>query len=227
MAPGLWRIALEPLRGWKPIFQRHQTLVIVLVTLLAFSVGMPLTARPIIWQPIVINGLLYGTGLVGVIGTSWYYARRRVILEVTSEHLTLIVIPPAGSGGRSHRWPRGKVGRVGLNASNGKVAIHIVGQDMIDLFVSPNREVANWVAEMVNAAVHGGVHGNVPREMTVPAPPPASKWGLRIAAGLSIALGLSGVILFLMSYPGALCLMLSAAIPVGIAYGTQEKDFYF
>ena len=108
--------------------------------------------------------------------------------------------------------------------------VRITGRDYVDIFVSPHREVTEWVARTIDDALRGTAQVDAP----VPDAPRAYDGARTRRSRVALmALGMfmitAGVTMLLQGFPWTVpgvYVLIFAAAPFGLAFGTREKEFY-
>jgi len=233
---GILRLVVPPVPSFRLLGRGYLIASIVLIAIPSVMTVAYLIAPGGAWGAVLGNWIMYGGVLAIVLARARYRLSRRIVFEVTPEHL--IFSRPGAGGGSNAAWPRHRILAVKRNAYSGLLLLRIAGEDTREFYVSPDRRVTEWVAKTLDEALHEDVpplasmacaptaapHGpaSVP-----PAAAPQRGSGVTIALGV---LALIGAVSFFL-FGGAWCAivelgLLLAAIPAGIAFGTQDKDFY-
>ena len=227
------RVVVPRVPGWRRLGAGFFVGGAVLAVFLTIIVATSYRAGD--WAALVINGILYGGGLVWVVLAARYRLRRRVVLEVTRDAVAATHL----SGGKPRRrveWPRAKVLEIKLNSSNGKLIVRIAGADFVEMYLGPNRELNAYVAEVLAAAL---------REPVRPASSDAGSesdtgtegsfdgvrsraWRrvLLVIAGVMLTAGIVLMVVPVTAAPLGFYLLVFASAPAGIALGTRERAFY-
>ncbi len=149
-----------------------------------------------------------------------------VSLEVTPFAFRLAVAGPFGT--RRSTWPRSALTEAHVNAFNHRLVLRIEGQDRLELDVGPNAAFAERVMHEVIASMT--VIPVAPRHLQTVAdspddslpPSPLRTVLLRSSAALFAAallcLALVPIASFYLTFASIAC--------VGIAFGTQRKDYW-
>ncbi len=223
--PTCTRVAVAPTPGWWPIFHvcRWPGLFICfgLVVLLCNIPALPRSD----WPPLLLNVGLYLLMLLALLAWGYIRTRRRIAFEVTPGALVLTVIPPIGSPSAT-AWRRHELREVRYSPINGKVLVRVTGKDLLEIFVSTNRRVAEHVGDSVGAALRDTPAGDFPPDALPLAPIEASR-GQRVRRRIAIAAcvvlaGAAVAMMFLV--PMAMWPYLF--IPAGIMLGTQKKEYW-
>jgi hypothetical protein len=160
----------------------------------------------------------------------WTRLSRRVALELSESELSIAHLARGGRVVSRTSWPRHHVGGAKYNSSSRKLTIRIIGINLVDVYVSPNRIVTEWVARVLDDALRE-IPVSTDRATTNVraglAPAISRSWPRAVAYAIAVALVLSGVALFFTPLaPLGVYVMLLSAAPVGLALGTQEKEYY-
>lgn len=191
----------------------------VLLALVVFSAALGMSGRDPGW---IVGVGMYGAPLLIVIAFALRRLTERVVLAVTHDKFSLARVSP-GSVGQAAVYPLSRVG-VNVNRYNSKLAIH-TGLDLIELDVAPDSRVTEEVMRFLQAAIT-----DPPSEAPGPIAPLAqapSDHGLLIACG--VGCGVFALLLLLLGSPWAMLAWLPLLVgmfPLGIAFGTQKKDFW-
>jgi hypothetical protein len=229
-----FRLVVPPVPAWHLLPRAYLNGFLVLVGLVASNVVPPLLHRPPQWDnvlpPLIVDALF----VTCFVSMAYYRLYRWAAFEITAERFRFI--PWGVLGGASlGDWPRVDVVEARANAFNGKLILRIRGQDPIEIFVSANRRVAQFVAEKLAEAL---ARSYEPAPLSAqPATPtvfavnrlPACWQRTATSAAIYAMLALLPVVWCMWPTVGLLLLgtVILAAIPLGICLGTQRKDFYF
>jgi hypothetical protein len=214
----LVRVVLPPVLRVRNLSKGYFIGAAVLLALLMFSTAIGLSGRDPGW---IVGVGLYGAPLLILIAFGFQRLAERIVLTITRDDFSLVRVSP-GSAGRAAVYPLGRVS-VNVNRYNGKLAIH-TGLDLIELDIGATR-VTEEVAQFLQAAI-----ADPPRVPPAPIAPMArneSARGLLIACG--VGCGVFALLLLLLGAPwSGLCVvpLLIAMVPLGIAYGTQKKEYW-
>jgi hypothetical protein len=171
---------------------------------------------------------MYGGVLFAVMLLAAYRLHRRLVFELDARQLVVRSSLPWLAGTRA--WPRERMADIRVNRSNGKLLVHVTGQGFVDIYASANREVTQHVADVLVQALRTPP-AETALETVIERPPRRRASRFARAAGVvafatmfaaSLALMFAGSI---WAVPGVY-LMLFSVVPLGIAFGTQEKEFY-
>ena len=227
------RVVVPPVPGWRRLGAGFFVGGAVLAVLLTIIVATSYRAGD--WAALVINGILYGGGLVWVVLAARYRLRRRVVLEVTRDAVAATHL----SGGKPRRrveWPRAKVLEIKLNSSNGKLIVRIAGADFVEMYLGPNRELNAYVAEVLAAALlepvrpassDAGSESDTGTEGSFDGVR-SRAWRrvLLVIAGVMLTAGIVLMVVPVTAAPLGFYLLVFASAPAGIALGTRERAFY-
>lgn len=230
--PGCLRITIPPTPGWTHLSRRFHIAFALLVAWMAVVVAIMLPAVRAGGSGEVIafavNLGFYGLGLAGMLAHAWERLHHRIVIEVNNRTVTMTVLSRRREL-RHTEWARSEVGEAKYNVSNGKLLIRIIGCDLLEVFVGPNRQVTEWVAQTLNEALQApytSPPSATPRRSSIP--PPMKRGPMRTAMFLFAALlATTGIAVFFTPIaPLGIYLLMSAVAPIGIALGTQEKKYY-
>ena len=235
------RVVVPPVPSWRRLGAGFFVGGAILAVFLAIIVAASYGAGE--WAPLVFNGIPYGGGLLWVILAARYRLRRRIALEVTGATVSATYLT-GRRGVRRMEWPREKVAEIKLNSSSGKLIVRVAGVAFVELYLGPNRELNAYVAETLAGALREPLRARpvdpAPEDDAAQAPADVgttgpSRDGVRsrttrrwlLAAAAVMAVGGGSMMFFEPPLgPPGFYLLLFAAAPVGIAMGTQDKDFY-
>ena len=154
---------------------------------------------------------------------------RRLIFELDARELRVRSSLPTTRG--PYIWPRAQITEIKLNRSDGKLLIRAMGQEMVNLYTGPRIEVTEWLAQRLTEALHAPVEPVV--ELPPLSPPEGaphiSRRGRAILLYIWAFMIVAGVVMTFLGFPWVvigLYVVILACAPVGIALGTQEKEFY-
>jgi hypothetical protein len=224
------RLHIPPVPGWKQLgrglFVAIGTVGAIVITFVIVAVrNYPFGDA----APFFANAAMYGAVMIILALVAWERVHRRIVIEITPRTLRIARLVRGRPSG-AYAWPRERVREVKFSRGNGKLLIRIAGADMVELFVSPKHEVTEWVAKTLNEAIHAGApvttHSR-PQEWTDNSPPPMPRGPARTALlAVAVAIALLGVIMVIKFGPPAIYIVLAAIVPVGIAMGSQKKEFW-
>jgi hypothetical protein len=226
---GLW-VVVPPVPSLRYLVKSHGWAVIPLGVALTLATTTFFFQSPA-HEPAVLPLIgFYGSLFVLVTWHAWRRLRTRTVFRVTHDELTITLMSPGGRG-RTVTWPRREVTDVKVNSYSGQLLVRAHGREMVEYKLSPSREVTEWVAEAVNAAVIDGKFepdagdAGPTKLLTTPFATGRAR-SILSAAGTCLVLG--GALLLLVPgiQPFGLLLMIVAAVPLGMALGTQNKEFY-
>ena len=230
-SPSAFRVAVQPTWGWGSVFAAYQKAAIVFFVLLALSVLTVLTQAPLEWPALAANALIYGMPLVIIATVVHARLRRRVVFEVTPDRVSYATLWPSGRG-ETMSWPRERIGYAKLNPYDHKMTLQIIGLDLLQVWISPKREVTEFVANKLDEALRTmprepiPVGGGMPLPLLAVRSRSLPRWAAFV---ISILMACGGVALIAnqaaVAPLGAYLLLLSP-FPIGIAYGTQPKKFW-
>jgi hypothetical protein len=181
---------------------------------------------------IIVMMLLYGGGFLALCSYAFRRLYWRTIFQVTPETLAIQRFDGREIRGGGRSWPRSQVIEVKLNRFTGLLLIRIVGRDFVEVYVSPNKQATQWVAEQIALALSSIAISNQrvkPSPITVEDLPMKPGPARTVLVAIATCLGAIG--LFLLFFGGpfsslSFFLFLVAAVPAGIALGHQDKQFY-
>lgn len=176
---------------------------------------------------------MYGGILVLLFGLAWRKLSQAKIIELDSSKFTVERVSRSGKVLSRVSWPRHLIGGAKYNVSSGKMVVRIIGIDMLDIEISRNRQVTEYVARSVDVALQEiPAVGHSPQtgshRPVTSASPPLRRGRARTALiATSTVLCLAGAaMLFTSIAPAGFYLMLASIAPLGIALGTQPRDSY-
>jgi hypothetical protein len=201
-----------------------------------------LTAIVLAWIGALVNSLIHGDGgllpgmlsnvacygiaLLGVLLLAYARLHRWTTFTVTADRL-LLNMRTASRGGRTTSWPRGRIGQVRALTDRGKISIQIISEDLLEVFVSPKESEIRLVARTLDEALATKLEPSQAVSSPAPARPVvprrARKW-----RPVEIAVAMVGAVIFMASIyiPALFFVMVVAAIPLGLWFGTQDKEYY-
>jgi hypothetical protein len=225
--PGAVRVAVPPVPSWKHLGLAFHGSAAVLLAIVGgwLYAGFVLRAAPP--DVVVLNAIIYSLPLLIIAAVAAVRLRRRVVLSVTRSSVAVGVLQGHGTG-RWVTWPRAKVTQIKINPYNGKLLIRVSGEDLVERYIGPSREANQAVADALAAALRDVPVGE-DESPGAPADPAALRTRRRVLIGTGVALLLTALGLLLMPFPFpvlAFYVLLASAVPFGILYGTQDKQFY-
>lgn len=183
----------------------------------------------------LIEFVFYGAITAVIVLRAFYHLRRHIILQIDANDLSLFRV----HGTRpviQARWPRSAISDVHLNRSNDRLRFRIKGAEPSEIRLTFSHPVNAWICGQVAEALEqqvavtareaGVSYASVftPEVQTAK----GHVWAHRILLGASAVLMMAGVcMMFTRAAPISLYLLMFAAMPAGIALGTQKKEYYF
>ena len=232
VSPSAFRIVVQPTFGWGSVFAAYQKAAIVLFVLFAFSAWTVLTQAPLEWSALAANSLIYGMPLVIIATVVHAHLRRRIVFEVTPDSVSYATLWPSGRGD-TMSWPRERIGYAKLNPYDHRMTLQLIGLDLLQIWVSPKREVTEFVGNKLDEALR-----TVPRERAPAAGSGTPLSPLKVPSKsmprwapftISVLMACGGIAVMASEAvvaPLGVYLLLLSPFPVGIAYGTQPKKFW-
>jgi len=170
--------------------------------------------------------------IVGVIifWMAWYRLHRQLTIELSDHWLSLL----NRDGQPTRSWRRADLLEIKANMINGKLVVRAHDQEMRELFIGADRDMAVFVAEQLRAALARPIPpSTVPlADQPITAPPPVTPFSSGyIMTGMAMAaLALLTLIAVAFVSPTLAWILIGgcvlAAIPLGIVLGTQDKDIW-
>jgi hypothetical protein len=177
-----------------------------------------------------INEAFYFALLTVLVIYLWQCWRSWIVLDVTPSEL--VVSRRTSRATRQRRWPRTQIGEVRRNRSSNKLFVRIVGQEFVEIPISPDKDVVEYVAEEINSALWSlPLSAQALSSRIADSPPAAMPQGRSRNALLIAAIGIAAcaVGMLFMGMPWSVLsiyIFAAAGIPAGIAMGTQGKKFW-
>jgi hypothetical protein len=228
-SPSAVRISVQPTFGLGSVFAAYQKAAIVFFLLLALGLLTVVMQRQIEWSAVAANTMVYGMPLLIIAMIVRARLRCRTVFEVTPDHVTYAKVWPSGRGDTTS-WPRQRIGYAKLNPYNDQMTLQIIGQNLLQIWVSPNREVTAFVADKLDEALRTVTRESDTGVSSLPplAVPPRSlpRWLLLTMSALMACTGIAIMVSDTAVFPLGVYLVLLAAFPIGIAFGTQPKKFW-
>jgi hypothetical protein len=235
-------VIVPPVPGWRALPPGFKWSIGGLIVIIVWQVAVSQLRRE------ALGGILFHViVLAAVVAFGFVRLRRWLRFVVTAERFFLMR-RLAGMGETVTSWPRDHVlaatvsgGGGETGGGGGTLVLRILGQDTLELFVSTDREAARRVAQTLEAALHepfmtvAAVTGETSADaQRAPAAAEAaaaavSPRGRRFAmVGVYAVIATLVVLFYFAPVAGAIVLAVAviAAIPLGMRYGTQEKDYW-
>jgi hypothetical protein len=218
------RVIVPPISSWRQLHKGY----FFGGAILAFYTAMGCLVFIRDREPAAIPSMIFCVGgFITVVLMAFYRLHRRLIFDISPETVSVSRIGPFMSG--VHRsWPRADVIEIKHNRSNSdRILIRVKNADLVEIFVTPRRELAQWLGQTLSDALQSTpVTVVTQRHLAQPAISVGSR---NVLQAIAIAMGAAGLITCLLPAPwfsiGMFLLML-ASVPAGLAVGTQDKDFY-
>jgi hypothetical protein len=217
----LVRVVVPPVRRIRDLGWAYPIGTIILLCFFGISVVPAVTLHEYVAG--LINGAICFGGLVLMLLVLIYELRRRIIFEVTAEQFRVTY---AGIPGTSRAvWPRAAVEQARIVPSTGKLWLRIRGQDSLEIYLGSDRDANEYVAKTLTDALAAPLVKSDSAETA-----PEVQTGRRslpvVAVVISLLMVVAGVILCFYITPCACYLLLLSPVPLGIALGTQNKEYY-
>jgi hypothetical protein len=95
----------------------------------------------------------YGGALVLLGRACWVRLSRRIVIDIDPRRFCLRHVTRRGRIISEGCWPRHQIGHAKYNVSNGKMVVRIIGIDMLDVPISGQRQITEWVAGVIDNAL--------------------------------------------------------------------------
>ncbi|HEY7086772.1 MAG TPA: hypothetical protein VH518_01705 [Tepidisphaeraceae bacterium] len=226
------RITIPPVPSWRLLPRAYFIFIPILaLSAIGFFCGIWLSRD---WSSPAINAGIYGLLLGILLLQAWRLTHDRLVFEVGPAFLSIAHMTRRGTT-RRQLIPRTRVGEVKLNPSDGRLFIRVIGREFIELFVSPDRDVTRWIAKELSSAMSTiPISDARPVEeldpATGPVPPlPHGRTRSALLGATMLLVCAAAVVTFL--FPRAAVMiwfafLILAAVGVGIALGTQRKEYW-
>jgi hypothetical protein len=223
-------IIVAPVEKWAALPRGLRLAIPIVLLIILWQAAVILSTNRYDWTLALSNTVIYGGVIVAIVALAYVRLHRWLRFIVTADRFYLIR-RVGGLSETTTSWRRTRLLAATVSAVNGKLLLRILGQDTLEIFVATDRAAARHVAETLEAArnerfepvTSAGVAPVLDR------PPSPSRRAQRLALAAATAAGAILAILFLIGHPVAqiaLAAAVLAAIPLGIRYGTQDKDYY-
>jgi hypothetical protein len=226
--PDLIRIIVPPLRRLRDLGKGYFIGAAFLLYGLVGSVAA-FANSPRQWDALIPNGVLFGGGSLLMALFIVERLRRRIVFDVAHDNVTLVFYGLFGAQRRV--WPRVDVTDVHMSAYSKKLVIRVRGHDLMEFDLGSDQDLNRRTADELAAAI-----AHPPAPSALPPQARAVPVGNRSAVQsavvrricVAIAVVIAVVAIGVMTQVGfaAFPLLLFTAVPLGTAYGTQEKEFY-
>ena len=224
-------VIVPPIASWRRLGNTYMTVLTVVAVVVALhavtllqgsSRGMAdVTPGLVIWSIVLAGWVAYGVVKL----------HRWRTFTVTASRF--VMTTRIGSGrGRTMSWPVGLIANIKRVPASEHMIVRVIGRDWLEFAVSPDPGVTSFVADTLDHALHTGLLP-VPIPVTQPGDAGDPVEPVRLAGRASPVGGPS--MAFLAISFGALCFVFPvflliaviAAIPLGIWYGTRDREYYF
>jgi hypothetical protein len=225
--PNYLRVISPPIGSWRQLPRGYH----VVITVLGLIVGL-LTCLALIdpsgegRAPALANAAVWAGILLVICAVAYDRVRRSVVFELTGDALSLTRLTP-WTPPSTQSWRRDRVGEIRVPRASGRLVIHVIGREMVELWLGPDR----IATERVAAALRDGLAamadaGPPPREVVAlnAMPPGPGRTALIITACVLSLTGVA-VAVFVDIYLAMVPFIL-AGIPAGMALGTRETHSY-
>jgi hypothetical protein len=148
------RLVIPPVPHVKDLPRAYLIGTALLAAFVTFFAVIALTrSSPALDDRALVSTVVYGSVLLLLIWHGWTRLSRRVALEVSASVLSIAHLARGGRVVSRTSWPRHQVGGAKYNPSSRKLTIRIIGINLVDVYVSPNRIVTEWVARVLDDAL--------------------------------------------------------------------------
>ena len=181
----------------------------------------------------LVNAALYtGISLIVVL-MAVARMQRYVIIQIDADELSLLLVR-RNKAVVLASWRRKWIREVHINRSNGQLRVSFEDDDPEEILLTTSRPLNEWIAERVQDALRS----QAPLDQETPGLWYASSFTPETAAPqharqhkallmVAFALVIAGIVAFATPLaPVGFLLWCVAAIPAGIALGTQKKEYY-
>lgn len=147
------RVVVPPVPSWRHLGKGFHIGIAVLAAInVAWWVGAAV-GRRVPLEVLVWNCAIYGVPLLILLLIAAGRLRRRTVIEVSAAEVSVCSVGPRGDI-RRRSWSRPLVSEIKLNRMNGKLLIRVAGNDLVEVYLAPNRELNAAVADVVAAALN-------------------------------------------------------------------------
>ncbi len=231
---GIMRVFVPPIPHIRDLPGAYRWIAALAAMVVLYSL---LAAAPFLrGHPAEAAGFLPGLGIwgcavLGMLAMARHRLRRQLVIEVDDTTLRVLKIQ-SGRQTLVGEYSTRQSADVRINRSNGKLLIPIAGTDAAEIFLTPCTPVNYWIAQTLARRISAGSQPDAADrqlwyagDYLTPARPSSNT--RRIMFGASMAVAAIGVaVLFTPVAPLGFYILLLSAVPVGIAMGTQKKDYW-
>ncbi|HEY7119709.1 MAG TPA: hypothetical protein VH475_24170 [Tepidisphaeraceae bacterium] len=147
---------VPPVHGWRALPWIYVVSLGLLATLLVWQAAAILITPPGAWRggDAIPNLAVFALLTAGVFAMAYVRLHRWLRLLVTADRVYLARRVGGSLREVTASWPRSLVLAAGVNPHNGRLALRILGQDVLEVYVSPDRARARRIAQMLDGALH-------------------------------------------------------------------------
>jgi hypothetical protein len=223
-------IIVPPVARWAALPRGFKIAIPVFLLIIVWQAGVILANNRHDWPIALSNTAIYGGAIVVILAFAYVRLHRWLRFVVTADRFYLIR-RVGGLPETTTSWLRTRLLAVSVSSANGKLLLRILGQDTLEIFVGTDRAVARDIAETLEAALREPFEPVDTMAAPIPeyAVPAVSRRARRLALAAVTVIAPLLVLLFVFApNVGNVVLIgvILAAIPLGIRYGTQDKDYF-
>jgi len=224
-------VIVPPIASWRMLGSTYMTVLGVFgVVVLLHGVSLGQDRTPGV-DDVMPGLILWSIVLAGWVAYGVVKLHRWRIFTVTASRF--VMTTRIGSGrGRTVSWPVGRIANIKRVPAGEHMLVRIIGHDWVEVAVSPDPGVTSFVADILDHALHAGllpvpIPAAQPGDASKPVEPVQPAGRTSPVGGPSMAfLALSFAALCFV-FPVFLLIAVVAAIPLGIWYGTRDREYYF
>lgn len=224
---GYFRLVTPRLRDWRSLGRVWIGAIITLGFFTLFPLLAALMSPASERAGPLVAAIEYGAILAVVIAFAVIRLQQQFILEITRDTFSLTRVD--GRSRRTWIYRRDAITNIHAGSIKGVLIIHVRGKDMIELPLSRDARVSEQASDALNAAIKRDMS---PLDRTLPvgliSQPSISSTMRKLLVATSIGTAIIGTLagMHWQFPPIAVFAFIAALAPLGIAFGTQEKEYY-
>jgi hypothetical protein len=219
-------VTVPPPPNWRALGRGYFWTVVLLLIIVLF-VGFSLATSPGDRWEILPSMIIWGSALAGAFAFGLLRLHRWTTFMVTADRF--LITTRVGTGrGRTTSWRRGRIVAAKYSKIGSRLILRIIGRDWLELALGHDPGTMKSIAQTLDEALHASFAPVREVRQLTPVPPlpeptyPVMRPFTRLCLGVAaIAFGILCLV-----YPVLLIAVIVVAIPLGIWFGTQDKEFY-
>jgi hypothetical protein len=219
------RVIVPPISNWRMLGGTYMTVLVIIAAVVALHAATFVRDSSRDPQGVIPPLILWSIVLAGWLAYGVVKLHRWRIFTVTAARFSITT--RIGSGrGRTVSWPVGNIAHIKRVVASEHMLVRVIGRDWLEFAVSPDPAVTSFVADALDHALHAGLLPvPIPAAQSVkPVQPVHQASPATRAANIFLAVAFAALCLV---FPVVMLIAVVASIPLGIWYGTRDREYYF